>query len=149
MLLKNSVVVTAMLLLSPFTVVGRTLKADKTANKCEKRFEETIDALTTRIDKLTMLVEQIATSVRKNDKNDSASAIAEFCGQVPVENAGACSIFIDTPNFGSTPADCIVACITSLNEIVNNTPEQCAADCINLFGISLKHRAFCNTACLN
>ncbi|OEU14173.1 hypothetical protein FRACYDRAFT_240704 [Fragilariopsis cylindrus CCMP1102] len=89
------------------------------------------------------------TSVRNNDKNDSASAIAEFCGQVPVANAGACSIFIDTPNFGNTPADCIVACITSLNEIVNNTPEQCAADCINLFGISLKNRAFCNTACLN
>ena len=93
MLFKNSAVVAAMLLLSPFTVVGRTLKADKTANKCEKRFEETIDALTTRIDKLTMLVEQIATSVRKNDKNDSDSAIAEFCGQVPVANAGACSIF--------------------------------------------------------
>ena len=148
MLLKNSVVVAAMLLLSPFTVVGRTLKADKSSNKCGKRFEETIDALTTRIDKLTMLVEQIATSVRKNDKNDSDSAIAEFCGQVPVANAGACAIFIDDEDFTNTP-DCIEACNKALNEIVSNTPEQCAADCINFFGISLKHRAFCNTACLN
>ena len=89
------------------------------------------------------------TSVRNNDKNDSASAIAEFCGQVPVANAGACSIFLDDWNFGSTPADCIKACITSFNEIVYKTPEQCAADCIGLFEFSLKTRAFCNTACFN
>ena len=84
MLFKNSVFVAAMLL-SPFTVVGRTLKAnkgdkgDKGANKREKRFEETIDALNIRIDTLTTLVEEIATLVGNNDKDNSA--IGEVCGQ--------------------------------------------------------------------
>ena len=71
MLFKNSVFVAAMLL-SPFTVVGRTLKAnkgDKGADKRVKRLEEKIDALTT-------LVEQI---VGNNDKDDSA--LGEVCGQ--------------------------------------------------------------------
>ena len=76
MLFKNSVFV-AVMLLSPFTVVGRTLKAnkgDKGANKREKRFEEAVDGLNTRIDTLTKLVEQIV-----NDKDDSA--LGEVCGQ--------------------------------------------------------------------
>ncbi|OEU07247.1 hypothetical protein FRACYDRAFT_251311 [Fragilariopsis cylindrus CCMP1102] len=71
MLFKNSVFVAAMLL-SPSTVVGRTLKAnkgDKGADKRVKRLEEKIDALTT-------LVEQI---VGNNDKDDSA--LGEVCGQ--------------------------------------------------------------------
>ena len=146
MLLKNSVVVAAMLLLSPFTVVGRTLKADKSANKCEKRFEETIDALTTRIDKLTMLVEQIATSVRKNDKNDSAMSIAELCGQGLVANSGACSMFIeDDPN--PNPAECVDACILLLGDIVNKMPDKCLADCFALISFNFQTNIVCNTFC--
>ncbi|OEU14170.1 hypothetical protein FRACYDRAFT_240701 [Fragilariopsis cylindrus CCMP1102] len=141
MLFKNSVfVIAAMHLLSPFTVVSRTLKADKSANKCEKRFEETIDALTTRIDRLTMLVEQIATSVGNNGKNDSA--IAEFCvkGVAANFNGGAAAPF--------TPDECVDACILLLGDIANNTLEKCTADCVPLFGGPTAVSEFtCNTFC--
>ena len=99
MLFKNSVFVAAMLL-SPSTVVGRTLKSnkgDKGADKREKRLEEKIDALTT-------LVEQI---VGNNDKDDSA--LGEVCGQAIAGKSACESEASDDVTPGSV-AECTASC---------------------------------------
>ena len=114
MLFKNSVFVAAMLL-SPSTVVGRTLKSnkgDKGADRREKRLEEKIDALTT-------LVEQI---VGNNDKDDSA--LGEVCGQA-VADKFACES--EAPESEASNDDIVVAaCTATCVTVLSGCEEACA-----------------------
>ena len=150
MLFKNIVFVAAMLL-SPSTVVGRTLKSnkgDKGANKREKRFEETIDALNTRIDTLTTLVEQIVTSVGNNDKDDSA--LGEVCGQAVADNFACENASEIEPSNDDIPS--VAACTAVCVEVLSGCEEACVATaffppafvicevaCVTAEGLSLIH----------
>ena len=116
MLFKNSVFVAAMLL-SPSTVVGRTLKAnkgDKGADKRVKRLEEKIDALTT-------LVEQI---VANNDRDDSA--LGELCGQA-IADKFACEFEpSEIEPLDDDPVGKLVACTALCEVTLSSCQDLCA-----------------------
>ena len=115
MLFKNIVFVAAMLL-SPSTVVGRTLKSnkgDKGADRREKRLEEKIDAL-------TMLVEQM---VGNNDKDDSA--LGEVCGQAVADNFACENASEIEPSNDDIPS--VAACTAVCVEVLSGCEEACVA----------------------